>query len=89
METQAQIITMLQYCCKDLAKPEFINHGNTEPMLFVQVPFRGTCAMIFLKEVYHPSETVACMNLIHDYFKMHEIDICIVANDLTTLEINI
>ena len=82
-----QIISVLQLCGKMLASETFINHGDMEPMLFVQVPFRGTCAMIFLREITHPSETIACMDLIHNSLRDAGIDACIIANDLSTLEI--
>lgn len=87
--TEKDVIKILQDCCKKLAAKTFINHGNTEPMLFTQVPFRGTCAILHLREITHPSETTACMDLIYNAFQAVGLDVCVIANDLSTLEINI
>lgn len=84
-----QIVSILRLCGKMLASETFVNHGNIEPMIFVQVPFRGTCAMVFLRDITHPSETTACMDLIYEALQDSGIDACVIANDLSTLEINI
>ena len=86
---EKQIVSILQDCGKQLASDTFINHGDMEPMIFVQVPFRGTCAILHLREITHPSETTACMDLIYDAFQAVGLDVCVIANDLSTLEINI
>ena len=84
-----QIVSILQLCGKMLASETFVNHGNMEPTIFVQVPFRGTCAMMFLRDITHPSETVACMDLIYESLLDAGLDVCVIANDLSTIEINI
>lgn len=86
---EKQIVSILQDCGKQLASETFSNHGDMEPMIFIQVPFRGTCAMLFLREITHPSETLACMDLIYKSLQAAGIDACVVASDLSTLEINI
>ncbi len=86
---EKQIVSILQLCGKMLASEIFVNHGNMEPMIFVQVPFKGTCAMMFLRDITHPSETTACMDLLYKTLQDAGIDACVIANDLSTLEINI
>ena len=86
---EKQIVSILQLCGKMLASETFVNHGDMEPMIFVQVPFIGTCAMVFLRDITHPSETVACMDLIYESLLDAGLDACVIANDLSTLEINI
>ena len=58
------------------------------PMLFTQEPFRGTIGIVMLHEIFHPSDTIIAMDKISDAFHSANRDVCIIANDLTTLEIN-
>ena len=86
---EKQIVSILQLCGKMLASETFVNHGDMEPMIFIQVPFKGTCAMVFLRDITHPSETVACMDLIYESLLDAGLNACVIASGLSTLEINI
>jgi len=64
--------------------------SNNRPQLFIQYPCSGTHAMVCLRTVLHPSETVGCMDVIHEQLiRAGFIDSCIVAASLTELEINL
>jgi hypothetical protein len=84
-----QFLKVINPILDAMAKPEFEYNGPYRPLLFLQEPFSGTHAVVCLKEVYHPSETVKCMDFIHEALIAADFDCCIIAKDLTELEINL
>ena len=81
------LIAALNRAMDRLTDASFAYHGNTRPLLFVQEPYQGTVAMLYLKDVHHPSDTVKCMDVVYEELTRDGDDVCVVANDLTTLEI--
>lgn len=77
---------MVAFDCIERNKPE----EYSRPQLFIQYPCSGTHAVVYLKNILHPSETVGCMDVIHEQLiKAGFKDSCIVAASLTELEINL
>lgn len=86
---KSKLIASLQAAFDALAGKDFVYHASTRPLLFIQEPYRGTVAMVFLKGITHPEETIKCMDLIDAHLRSDGFEGCIIANDLSTLEINL
>ena len=85
---KSKLVASLQAAFDALTSENFVYHASTRPLLFIQEPYHGTVAMVFLKGINHPEETLKCMDLIDAHLRSDGFEGCTIANDLSTLEIN-
>lgn len=85
---KTKLIASVQAAFQTLISEDFVYHANTLPLLFIQEPYKGTAAMVFLKGINHPEETMKCMDVIDKQLRKDGFEGCIIADDLSTLGIN-
>lgn len=82
------LIAAMDRAMDRLTDEAFASHGNVRPHLFIREPYSGTAAMLFMYGVLHPLDTNACMDIVYEELTKDGHQVCVVAADLTTLEIN-